>query len=115
MDLFVSGDAANTLLRLLGEEDSVVKEAAASQHRTTPHILEENAAFSVIVEGDIVALTRDLREALLLLTQTYYVFNQKPTQCMRSFLWFMCTEVLKLPRECQASAAAMYNIASLRS
>ncbi|XP_043201464.1 uncharacterized protein LOC122370165 [Amphibalanus amphitrite] len=104
-----SGESANTLPRLLELEDKVVLENRTN--RAAPYILEEDGGYVVMVEGVGVAWEVDLKESLLLLVLSMYVFNQKCGPCVKSLMWFMADKVMGLPSESSASVRVRDNVA----
>ncbi|XP_043219489.1 uncharacterized protein LOC122380401 [Amphibalanus amphitrite] len=105
-------DAALVLLRLLGEEGTVVMEAPAAT-MTRPLIHERETSFDIVVEETVMASAQCLEEALLLFGVAHYVFNQKVSRASRSTMWFIVHDILGLPAESTATADALKNLSVL--
>ena len=70
-----SEEAAEVLLRLLGEEGAVVMEAPVSSTARPCIQRDTSATFTVVVEGVSIAQSDSLEKALLLFGVCHYVFT----------------------------------------
>ena len=107
-----SEEAAETVLRLLREYDSVCVEEAPS---TRPAVIlaEESPEAIVYVEGTTVASCGGLAEALLVWALAHFVFHQKTKRSTRNTNWLLRAVVLDVPHDMEPDEAVREELEGL--
>ena len=97
-------EAAETVLRLLREYDSICVEEPPTSRPDV--ILAENSPEAVVyVEGTTLAFCEGLAEALLVWALAHFVFHQKTKRVTRNTNWLLRSVVLDVPHDMEPDEA----------